>query len=87
MTHSYDKRPRATNVQAPANWTAVRPHKYCGKIDLAGRPGKANKAQKCDECMAIKAAEAKAVQRDTNARRQEKMDWGGGGYGEGEADS
>lgn len=75
MGHSYNKLPKATNTEAPPQWVNLRPHKYCGQIDRAGRVGKPNKAQKCDACMAVKAASDKAIQRDTAARRQEKMGW------------
>ena len=74
MGHSYDKARRATNTEAPIQWTEELPHKYCGKIDR-GRRGKANKAQKCDACQAVKAARAKAAQLDMSHRRQEKMGW------------
>ncbi|KAK4135824.1 hypothetical protein BT67DRAFT_377020 [Trichocladium antarcticum] len=74
MGHSYDKAKRATNTEAPIQWTEELPHKYCGKIDR-GRSGKANKAQKCDNCILVKAARVKAAQRDTADRRQEKMGW------------
>jgi hypothetical protein len=78
MGHSYNKLQKATNADAPPQWTVMRPHKYCGRMDR-GSPGrgggKPNKAQKCDACMAVKAAADKAIQRDTAARRQEKMGW------------
>lgn len=74
MGGSYDNAPRATNVDPPIQWTEELPHKYCGKIDR-GRRGKPNKAQKCDACMAVKAAGAKAAQRDSAHRRREKMGW------------
>lgn len=77
MGHSYDKKHKATNTEPPVQWTDLTPHKYCGAVDY-GRIGKPNKAQKCDACMEIKAASDKAVQRDTAARRQEKLAWGYG---------
>ncbi|KAM7219329.1 hypothetical protein V8F06_005228 [Rhypophila decipiens] len=78
MGRSYNKAHKATNVQAPKQWTDVTEHKYCKQVDL-GREGKPNKAQKCDQCLAIKAQQEKLTQMDTSARRQEKMGWG---YGE-----
>ena len=48
MGRSYDKANRATNTEAPPQWTEQLPHKYCGKLDR-GRRGKPNKAQKCDD--------------------------------------
>ncbi|KAK0656229.1 hypothetical protein B0T16DRAFT_343048 [Cercophora newfieldiana] len=79
MGHSYNKLAKATNTDPPKQWTDIQTHKYCGQVDY-GRIGKPNKAQKCDACMLVKAASEKAIQRDTSARRQEKMAWG---YGEG----
>jgi len=79
MGHSYNKLAKATNAEPPVQWTDVQTHKYCGRTDR-GRKGKPNKAQKCDACMAVKAHLEKATQRDTAARRQEKMSWG---FGEG----
>ena len=74
MGHSYDKAAKATNIEPPPQWTDEITHKYCGKTDR-GRIGKSNKAQKCDACLAVKAQQAKEAQRDSNNRRQEKMDW------------
>lgn len=57
-------------------------HKYCGRFDL-GRPGEANKAQKCAACLAAKAHRDKASERSAKARRRDKIAWGleGGGGG------
>ncbi|KAK3336351.1 hypothetical protein B0T19DRAFT_409229 [Cercophora scortea] len=75
MGHSYNKAHKATNVEAPWQWTDMTPHKYCKRIDR-GRVGRPNKAQKCDDCLALKAASDKAAQRDSATRRQEKISWG-----------
>lgn len=77
MGRSYNKQAKATNTTAPKQWRDVQPHKYCGKVDY-GKTGKPNKAQKCDDCMLVKAQSEKAIQRDTSERRQEKMSWGFG---------
>lgn len=77
MGRSYNKLHKATNVQAPKQWTQVTEHKYCKQRDW-GREGRPNKAQKCDECLAVKAQQEKLAQSDTSARRQEKMSWGWG---------
>ncbi|KAK3388104.1 hypothetical protein B0T20DRAFT_109287 [Sordaria brevicollis] len=74
MGHSYDKAAKATNIEPPPQWQDQTTHKYCGKTDR-GRIGKPNKAQKCDDCLAVKAHRAKEAQRDTDIRRQEKMEW------------
>lgn len=74
MGHSYDKAAKATNVEPPVQWQDQITHKYCGKVDR-GRTGKANKAQKCDACLQVKAHRAKMEQRDTANRRQDKMAW------------
>ncbi|KAK0628307.1 hypothetical protein B0T17DRAFT_486186 [Bombardia bombarda] len=83
MGHSYNKLPKATNIDPPRQWTDVTEHKYCKQTDL-GRTGRPNKAQKCDACLAIKAASEKATQRDTDARRQEKISWGFGDFSSGD---
>ncbi|KAK0730103.1 hypothetical protein B0H67DRAFT_560760 [Lasiosphaeris hirsuta] len=80
MGHSYNKQAKATNTEPPEQWIDLKPHKYCKQVER-GRAGKPNKAQKCDACMAVKAASDKAVQRDTAARRQEKLGWGFGDFG------
>lgn len=77
MGRSYDRAHRATNTEPPVQWTEDYPHKYCSKIEK-GSKGKPNKAQKCDDCIAIKAARDKAQQRDTSGRRNEKMGWQSG---------
>lgn len=82
MTRSYTNQAKATNVQTPVNWTDLQEHKYCKQLDW-GRNGRPNKAQKCDDCLAVKAQQEKLVQSDTSARRQEKMAWGYGFGGEG----
>ncbi|KAL0475003.1 hypothetical protein QR685DRAFT_30528 [Neurospora intermedia] len=74
MGRSYDKAARATNIEPPLQWTDQTTHKYCGKPDR-GHLGKPNKAQKCDDCQAVKAHRAKEFQKDTDIRRQEKLDW------------
>ena len=81
MGRSYSKKTTSAGGVPPKQWSAVRPHKYCGQLDAAntGTKKKPNKAQHCKQCMEIKAAQAKEVQRDTADRRQEKMDWGAGG--------
>lgn len=82
MGRSYSKKSASAGGAIPEQWSAVRAHKYCGKLDAAntGKKQKPNKAQHCQDCMVVKAAQAKGVQRDTQDRRQEKFDigWGGG---------
>lgn len=48
MARSIDRAARASNIQTPAEWTEQLPHKWCGRLD-AGRKGKPNKTQKCDD--------------------------------------
>ncbi|KAK1826886.1 hypothetical protein QBC39DRAFT_437616 [Podospora conica] len=81
MGRSYSKKNNSAGGVAPKQWTAARPHKYCGQIDAAnaGKTQKPNKAQHCGRCMDIKAALDKGIQRDTANRRQEKMEMGWGG--------
>lgn len=67
-THSADK--------APANWTAVRPHKWCGKMDAASpRAKKANKTHHCEACAVLKAQAQRLDSIATADRRGEKMGW------------
>ncbi|KAF3763275.1 hypothetical protein M406DRAFT_73895 [Cryphonectria parasitica EP155] len=71
--------------QIPANWTAQRPHKYCGKMDAASpRKKKANKTHHCEACAAIKAHSQILDSKATANRRGEKMGWlagdGDGGW-------
>ncbi|KAK0733775.1 hypothetical protein B0T26DRAFT_634081 [Lasiosphaeria miniovina] len=80
MGHSFNRAHTATNIEPPPQWQDITTHKYCKRVDL-GRLGKPNKAQKCDECLAVKAASSKANQRDAAARRQEKLSWGLEGNG------
>lgn len=67
---------------APQNWTAMRPHKYCGKMDVAGKPGKANKTHHCAACAARKAEVQRFDAIATSNRREEKMAWLAPGDGE-----
>lgn len=73
-------KPHGAADQAPANWTARRPHKYCGKMDYASpRKDKANKTHACEACAAIKAREQVLDARATAGRREDKMAWLAGG--------
>lgn len=64
-----------TPGSTPKNWTAVRPHKYCGKMDYAGKAGKANKTHNCAACAAKKAEVQRHDAIATSNRREEKMGW------------
>ncbi|KAL2128923.1 hypothetical protein VTI74DRAFT_8470 [Chaetomium olivicolor] len=82
MGHSYDKAPSTTAGKTPIQWTEQVPHKYCGKLDL-GRPGKPNKAHRCEACLLIKARNAKWKDGPQDLRKQrmrEKMGWLWGQY-------
>lgn len=61
--------------QPPSNWTAMRPHKYCGKLDVAGKPGKANKTHHCPACAVMKTEAQRSDAIATSNRREEKMGW------------
>ncbi|KAK4117072.1 hypothetical protein N656DRAFT_773083 [Canariomyces notabilis] len=78
MARSYDRGARATNIFTPREWNEQLPHKWCGKID-AGRKGKPNKAQKCDDCLQVKRLKAKAVQKNASHAKRDRMAllWGG----------
>ena len=80
MGKSYAKNSIGHGGNPPANWTASRPHKYCGAVDAAspGKKKRANKTNHCQDCQLVKASREKAVQRDTSDRRREKMGWGCG---------
>ncbi|KAK4185731.1 hypothetical protein QBC35DRAFT_388843 [Podospora australis] len=81
MGRSYDRGSGGGgDSKIPMQWTDEILHKYCGKVDR-GREGKSNKAQKCDECILIKASREKAQQKDTSSRRNEKMGWQAGDLG------
>lgn len=60
---------------APSNWTTMRPHKYCGKMDVAGKPGKANKTHNCAACAAKKGELQRLDAKAMSNRREEKMGW------------
>lgn len=71
-THASDK--------PPANWTAARPHKYCGKMDAASpRADKANKTHHCEACATIRARAQRLDAIAMSSRRGEKMTWLAGG--------
>ncbi|KAK4199815.1 hypothetical protein QBC40DRAFT_254698 [Triangularia verruculosa] len=76
MGKSYDNKPKVA-AQKPHNWDDQITHKYCGAVDV-GRTGKSNKAQRCEQCVMIKASLAKQEHRETNSRRNEKMGWQAG---------
>lgn len=72
----------ASADKAPANWTATRPHKYCGKMDAASpRKKKANKTHLCEACAAIKAQCQRLDSKAMANRREEKMTWMAGDEG------
>ncbi|KAL1866837.1 hypothetical protein Daus18300_006540 [Diaporthe australafricana] len=73
-------KPTHSSDQPPANWTATRPHKYCGKMDAASpRKGKANKTHHCEACAVVKARVQRLDSRATADRRESKMSWVAGG--------
>jgi len=78
-SHSADQQP-----PPPANWTATRPHKYCGKMDAASpRKGKANKTHHCEDCAIVKARVQRLDSKATADRRESKMSWVAGEGDEG----
>lgn len=75
-------KPAASADTAPSNWTATRPHKYCGKMDAAStKKKKANKTHLCEACMVIKAQSQRLDSKAMADRRGEKMTWMAGGEG------
>lgn len=81
MSKSTKKHQPAASVEkaAPSNWTATRPHKYCGKMDAASpKKTKANKTQDCDACAEIKARVERLNTKEKSNRREEKMSWAAG---------
>lgn len=75
-------KPAAAADKAPSNWTATRPHKYCGKMDAASpRKKKANKTHLCEACAVIKAQSQRLDSKAMANRREEKMTWMAGDEG------
>ncbi|EFX02929.1 hypothetical protein CMQ_2858 [Grosmannia clavigera kw1407] len=79
MARNYKPSHCNTTAQKPANWTDIRPHKYCGALDL-GHEGRPNKTQTCAACQEVKAHMAGLVKRNTDMRRQAKMNWTSGTF-------
>lgn len=72
-------KPTHASDQPPTNWTATRPHKYCGRMDAAStRVAKANKTHHCEACAVVKARLERLESRATNDRRDSKMAWATG---------
>lgn len=75
-------KPAASADRAPSNWTATRPHKYCGKMDAAStKKNKANKTHLCEACASIKAQAQRLDSKAMANRRNEKMTWMAGDEG------
>lgn len=73
-------KPTHSSDQPPSNWTATRPHKYCGRMDAAStRKGKANKTHHCEDCAIVKARLQRLDSKATADRRESKMTWMAGG--------
>lgn len=82
MSKKTQYKPAASADKAPSNWTATRPHKYCGKMDAASpRKKKANKTHLCEACAIIKAQAQRLDSKAMSNRREEKMSWAAGGDG------
>lgn len=76
MSKKTQYKPTNASERPPANWTAARPHKYCGKMDAASpRANKANKTHHCEACATIKARAQRLDARAMSSRREEKMIW------------
>lgn len=74
MSKKTQSKPAVPADKTPANWTATRPHKYCGKMDAASpRRQKANKTHLCDACVVIKAQCQRLDAKAMANRREEKM--------------
>lgn len=64
----------------PSNWTTIRPHKYCGKMDAgSSKKSKANHTHHCEACTILKMQLERDDNKAKSARRQEKMSWASGG--------
>lgn len=76
MSKKTHPKPAHSSNKAPANWTATRPHKYCGKMDAASpRAKKANKTHHCEACAVLKAQAQRLDSKAMAGRREEKMSW------------
>lgn len=82
MSKKTQYRPAASGDKPPSNWTATRPHKYCGKMDAAStKKNKANKTHLCEACAVIKAQAQRLDSKAMATRREEKMTWMAGDEG------
>jgi hypothetical protein len=80
MSRKTNYKPTNSSATPPSNWTATRPHKYCGRMDAASpREGKANKTHHCEDCAIIKARVDRIDTKLTKSRREDKMNWVSGG--------
>lgn len=74
MSKKTHYKPTASADKAPNNWTASRPHKYCGKMDAASpKKKKANKTHLCEACAVIKAQSQRLDSKSMASRREEKF--------------
>ncbi|KXX78563.1 hypothetical protein MMYC01_204528 [Madurella mycetomatis] len=85
MARSIDRAARASNIHTPVEWKEQLPHKWCGKMD-AGRKGKPNKTQKCDDCLQVKRVRLKMEQKQAGYAKKDRMALLRGGSPEGEED-
>ncbi len=74
MGRSYKKKTGTILYEAPAQWTDLKTHKYCGRTDW-GRGEKPNHVHKCRDCVAAKAWSSNMIRQNTDARRREKIAW------------